>query len=350
MKIAVATIALNEEQFVTRWAESCADADYRFILDTGSTDKTPMEIIWNDTIHYAYQEFTPWRFDHARNNIWQHIPEDIDYVIWLDMDEILAPGWREALEKTPAHITRPRYKYIWSWNDDGTEGLVYAGDKICSRHNYQWRHPVHEVLQPVGITETQQFVDGLEIHHHPDHTKSRSQYLPLLQMAVAEDPMDDRNQFYLARELYFQGQYGLAQYHFMRHLDLSLWNPERAASHRYLAKMRPVAAEFHLHRAISEDPTRRESWYALACHYHTVEDWTALRFACEMGYRTTVKPLDYLCESDAWGWQFHDLFALAYHHTGDHEKALWHGATAFNLNPTDERLKNNLKWYSPDRL
>jgi hypothetical protein len=37
MKIAVYTIALNEEQHVQQWADSCIDADYRLILDTGST-------------------------------------------------------------------------------------------------------------------------------------------------------------------------------------------------------------------------------------------------------------------------------------------------------------------------
>ena len=344
MKIAVCTIAKNEQQFVTRWAKSCDDADYRFILDTGSTDHT-VSRAWDNNVIIGQKVFTPWRFDHARNAIWEHIPLDVDYVIWLDMDEVLAPGWREALEKTPPHITRPRYKYTWSWNDDGTEGLTYGGDKICSRHGYTWKHPVHETLKPVGIIETQHFVDGLEIHHHPDSTKSRSQYLPLLKMAVEEDPTDDRNQFYLAREYFFNGQHALAQYHFMRHLDLSIWPPERAASHRYLAKTRRDAKEFHLYRAIAEDPTRRESWYALASYYHTVEDWTALRFACEMGYRTTVKPLDYLCESDAWGWQFHDLFALGCHHTDDSDGAFFHGSLAVSLNPSDERLKQNLQWY-----
>jgi tetratricopeptide (TPR) repeat protein len=344
VKIAVCTIAKNEQQFVTRWAKSCDDADYRFILDTGSTDHT-VSRAWDNNVIIGQKVFTPWRFDHARNAIWEHIPLDVDYVIWLDMDEVLAPGWREALEKTPPHITRPRYKYTWSWNDDGTEGLTYGGDKICSRHGYTWKHPVHETLKPVGIIETQHFVDGLEIHHHPDSTKSRSQYLPLLKMAVEEDPTDDRNQFYLAREYFFNGQHALAQYHFMRHLDLSIWPPERAASHRYLAKTRRDAKEFHLYRAIAEDPTRRESWYALASYYHTVEDWTALRFACEMGYRTTVKPLDYLCESDAWGWQFHDLFALGCHHTDDSDGAFFHGSLAVSLNPSDERLKQNLQWY-----
>jgi hypothetical protein len=40
MKIAVATIAKNEEQFVKRWAESCKEADYQILVDTLSTDAT----------------------------------------------------------------------------------------------------------------------------------------------------------------------------------------------------------------------------------------------------------------------------------------------------------------------
>ncbi len=40
MRIAVYTIALNEEKHVKRWYESAKDADYLLIADTGSTDKT----------------------------------------------------------------------------------------------------------------------------------------------------------------------------------------------------------------------------------------------------------------------------------------------------------------------
>ena len=40
MKIAVYTIALNEESNVQQWYDSAKDADYLLIADTGSTDKT----------------------------------------------------------------------------------------------------------------------------------------------------------------------------------------------------------------------------------------------------------------------------------------------------------------------
>lgn len=350
MKIAVATIALNEAKHIERWFNSTDDADYRFVLDTGSTDGTldylhDFNAYAPERIGYAQQVFTPWRFDHARNAIWDHLPDDIDFVIWLDMDEVLAPGWREALEAIPEGVTRPRYKYVWSWKPDGSEGLVYGGDKICTRRNYTWVHPCHEVLTPVGIAETYHWVDGLEIHHHPDPTKSRAQYFGLLKLAVEEKPADARNQFYLAREYFFHDEHGLAQFHFSKFLQLSNWPPERAAARRYIARMRPDHAEGILFQAVSEDPSRRENWFALAKLYYDRRDWLAVRACCDMMFRVQQKPMDYLCDPDAWGWEPHDLMALASWNLGDITTARQHGEIAVSLNPNDERLQANLHWY-----
>lgn len=343
MKIAVATIAKNEEQFVERWAESCQEADYRILVDTLSTDATV--VISNKMgVETHIRKIDPWRFDHARNHAMSLIPNDADYVIWLDMDEVLQPGWRQALETIPEGVTRPRYKYIWSWNKDGSEGLTYGGDKIHARHGYKWKHPVHEVLKYDGV-ENQYWVDGLEIHHHPDDTKSRSQYLPLLKLAVEEEPSDDRNQFYLAREYFFHGQHGLAQYHFSEHLKLSRWNPERAASHRYMAKMRPDAAEHHLYLAVAECPDRREAWVELAQLYYNRQDWVRCKSACERALIITEKPLDYLCEAFAWGSLLHDLMAYSSYRLGFQEEAEKHGLLALSMEPNNERLQNNMKFY-----
>ena len=343
MKIAVYTIAKNEEQFVQRWADSCADADYRLILDTGSTDDT-YSVAYSAGIDIHQQVFTPWRFDHARNYALSLVPEDVGICIALDMDEVLQPGWREALEAIPEGTTRPRYKYVWSWNADGTEGLVYGGDKIHTRHGYRWKHPVHEVLHPIW-EETQHWTNGLEIHHHPDPTKSRAQYFDLLKLAVEEEPSNDRNQFYLAREYFFHGKHELAQYHFTQHLRLSQWHPERAASLRYIAKMRPTAAEHHLFKAVAETPDRREPWVDLAKVYYERQDWQRCLLAVETALLIQEKPLDYLCEAEAWGWLPYDLGAISAHHLGDTDKAFEYGATAISLNPTDDRLQSNLSFY-----
>jgi len=343
MKIAVYTIALNEEQHVQQWADSCTDADYRLILDTGSTDQTTT-LAHQLGIHTVTRVISPWRFDNARNLALSMLPNDIDICIALDMDEVLVDGWREHLEAVASNVTRPRYKYVWSWNADGSEGLTYGGDKIHARHGYTWKHPVHEVLKPVGDGETQSWC-GLEIHHHPDSSKSRGQYFDLLKLAVEEEPNDDRNQFYLAREYFFHGDYANAFTHFKNHLELSLWGPERAASCRYLSRCEPDKRLYWLYNAVAENSSRRENWFALMQYYYDIKDFYGLCYAASMGLTIENKPLDYLCEADAWGWQFDDLAAIGFHYTGKPNKAMYYGRLALNANPTDKRLKSNMEFY-----
>ena len=340
MKIAVYTIAKNEEQFVKRWANSCRDADFRLILDTGSTDETMSEAL-NCGINVSKEVFNPWRFDVARNKALSLIPDDIDICIALDMDEVLQEGWRECLEAMPKETTRPRYKYVWSWNDDSSEGLVYGGDKIHSRHGYVWKHPVHEVLYPIG-EEVQNWV-GLKIHHHPDSSKSRSQYFPLLELAVEEDPNNDRNRYYLGREYFFYGMNDKAVEQFNRYLELANWAPERAAACRYLYKI--TKDEKYLWMALAEDRNRRETWVLLSQHFYECADWESCKYFASRALRITTKPMDYLCESDSWSWLPYDFLAIASYRLGEFEAAFENGKLALSCKQDDQRLISNLKFY-----
>ena len=98
MKIAVYTIAKNEEQFVKKWYNSAKEADYLLIADTGSTDNT-IELAKKLGINVVSIAINPWRFDDARNASLALLPTDITYCIQLDMDEVLVEGWRQELEK-----------------------------------------------------------------------------------------------------------------------------------------------------------------------------------------------------------------------------------------------------------
>jgi glycosyltransferase involved in cell wall biosynthesis len=350
MKVAVYSIALNEEQFVQPWYESAKEADYLLIADTGSTDGT-VALAKSLGIHVVDISIKPWRFDDARNASLACIPDDIDYCIALDLDEVLVPGWREQLNSVPTQTTRPRYKYTWNWKEDGTPGLQYGGDKIHSRHGYRWKHPVHEVMITDRITEVQNWV-GLEIHHHADSTKPRSQYLPLLEQSVKEDPSDDRNAFYYARELFFYGRFEESEQEFKRHLSLpkAVWKPERAASMRYIAKLQgdyQTAWDWFL-KAHQEDPGRREPLVDAAKLLYENEAWTACLQAAEKAIAISEKPLDYLCEEFAWGSAPWDYAAIAAYRLGNFEKALTYGTKAVELNPNDPRLIANLAFYSKE--
>ena len=345
MRIAAYTITKNEEQFIKRWADSCVDADYRLVVDTGSTDNTAQVAVENGC-EVQFITVRPWRFDDARNASLALIPDDIDICIALDADEVLQPGWREALEKIGPNVTRPRYKYVWSWNADGSEGLVYSGDKIHSRFGYRWKHPVHEVLTPT-IEEVQGWCD-LVIHHYPDNTKPRSQYFPLLELAAKESPNCDRTAHYLAREYYFHYRFKEAAQEFKRHLSLpsAVWKPERARSMRYLAKCLPNEAEEWLLRATLEDPGRRENWVDLASYYYNHQYWPECNYAVGRALRITERSLDYLSEAEAWGAYPYDIGSIAAWHVGLTDTAIERVQKAIELDPSNQRLIDNLEWMS----
>ena len=346
-KVAIYAIALNEEQFVERWYESAKDADYVLIADTGSTDRT-VEIAESLGINVVHIKVMPWRFDDARNASMAALPDDIDMCITLDLDEIITPNWKKPLEDMWRRgITRPKYKHIWSWNEDGTPGVEFAYDHIHTRKGYRWRHPVHEALYPYGIEEVQEFTSEIETHHHPDPTKSRAQYLPLLAMSVKEDPYSDRNAFYYARELYFYGKYDLAKNEFKRHLELptATWAPERAASMRYLAKVDPDNAAQWLSMAIKQAPGRREALVELASVYYNAQQWDKCYDRAKEAISIVEKPLDYLCEEFAWSELPWDLAAISAYNLKKYSEAVEYGKKALEIRPDMDRLKTNLAYY-----
>jgi tetratricopeptide (TPR) repeat protein len=343
-KAAIYTIALNERQFVDRWFESAKDADYLLIADTGSTDGT-VERARELGITVVDIRVNPWRFDDARNAALATLPVDIDMCVSLDMDEVITPGWRNILEEAWSRgVNRPRYKHIWSWNEDGTPGLEFSYDHIHGRKGFRWRHPVHECIYSYGIEEKQEWLDGIETHHHPDPTKSRSQYLPLLALSVQEDPHNDRNAFYYGRELYFYGQYDKAAVELKRHLSLptATWAPERAASMRFIGKSLPEEAEIWFKKATEEAPGRREPFVDLAKLYYQRKDWIHCLEASEAALEIKEKPLEYLCEAESWGFAPYDYASISAYNLGQFDKALDYAQKAVDISPEETRLQDNL--------
>jgi glycosyltransferase involved in cell wall biosynthesis len=353
-KIAVYAIALNEEKFINRWYESAKEADYLLIADTGSTDGTRKTAI-KLGINVIDISIKPWRFDDARNASLAALPADIDMCVQLDMDEILLPGWRQEIENAITKgATRIRYNYTWNWKDKAqtVPSTVFGGDKIHARHGYRWKHPVHEVVTPYGGVVEKQVWTELKLHHHPDDTKSRSQYLPLLELSVQEDPHDDRNAYYYARELFFYRQYEKASKEFRRHLSLprAVWPPERAASMRYLAKIEPQNRAEWLVKAINQAPGRREALVEYAQYLYEEQDWAECFEVALDALAIDTKPMDFLCEDFAWGYLPWDLAAISSYYLGNYKEALRCGIQAVNLDPTNPRLQTNLNFYKQNAI
>ena len=192
MKICVYAISKNEEKFVDRWVDSMQEADEIYVLDTGSTDNT-VSLLKERGVNVSTKIITPWRFDTARNESLKLLPSDTDICVCTDLDEIFLKGWRKKLEAAwQENTTRLRYTYNWKLDENNHPIVSFYSDKIHTITNYSWINPVHEVLTST-IKENFIIVPDITLNHYPDPTKDRSNYLPLLELAVKENPNNDRN-------------------------------------------------------------------------------------------------------------------------------------------------------------
>ena len=362
-KICVYAIAKNEMKFIDRWYNSVKEADYVCVLDTGSTDGS-FEKFKSLGIITAQKNYKTFRFDIARNDSMALIPPDTDICVCVDIDEVFVSGWSKILcSSWNDSVGRARYRYTWNFNPDGSEGVVFMADKVHKYGLFKWKYPVHEVLtETTNKTYETISLPNIQLNHLADNLKSRSSYLPLLELSVKENPLDDRNVHYLGREYMFHGDYKLAIKTLKTHLNLPTanWDAERCASLRYIANCYGNMAEINKKNnksgthftklqekyymlAILECPYVREPYYELALFYYNKKQFLKSAYTFNQMFKINDRFLNYMSTPVCWGSLPYDYLSLCYYELKDYKKAITAVTTAINLNKTDERLKNNLE-------
>lgn len=344
-KVCVYAISKNESKFVDRWYSSVSEADSIYVLDTGSSDDTVSKLRSHGVNVYE-EEISPWRFDVARNRSLELVP-DCDICVCIDLDEVLLPGWRDILESVwNSDTTRLRYNYNWKLVDDKPVVNFYI-EKIHSRYGYKWIHPVHEVLSYDG-DEVFVTTDLITVNHYPDDTKSRSSYLPLLEMSVLEDPNNDRNMHYLGREYMYYGKWEKSIDTLKKHLELPLatWRDERCASMRFIARCyenlgNVLEARSWLDKAMHEAPYLRDPFVERALLEYRLESWDNVILYCLRALDIDSHIKSYINEPFSWDDTVYDLLSIGYYNIGEVSKALFYIDKALEISPNDERLLKN---------
>lgn len=311
MRIAVYAIAKNEAKFAERWMNSMLEADAVFVLDTGSTDGT-QEILRRFGAVVVEQIYSPFRFDVARNASMALVPKEYDWCVCTDLDEVFTRGWRAELERTlkaaddaACFPNSAVCRFVTSWNDDGSPKDTMDFWKIHKNGSVVWKSPIHEYLE--WRTERRKvWCDGFHLEHHPDTTKSREQYLPMLETAVFEDPCP-RHLFYLGREYLYRGRplaaiATLSQY--LMHPNAT-FKEERAYAYRYIGRACRDAGEiqtavrWYVASAREEDSLREGLVeYARMCKENGAVDEAIRALKCALERK--ARPRIFFTEDDCW--------------------------------------------------
>lgn len=348
-KICVYAIAKNEEKFVDRWFNSVKEADYIYVLDTGSTDNT-VDKLKELGVVVDQKIIDPWRFDVARNEALKMVKDDVDICVSIDLDEVLLPGWKDELGKIwDENVTRLHYTYNWSLDDNNRPIISFYSDKIHKRNCYEWIHPVHEVLNYIGDSkEIIKTTNNITINHFPDKNKSRSGYLPLLELSVEENPTDDRNMHYLGREYMFYERWNDCIDTLIKHLNLktATWKDERSASMRFIARSykklkRYDEAKMWLDKAMKETPYLRDSYVERALLEYELNNLNETEKYCIEALKIKTHEKTYVNERFSWDETIYDLLSIVKYNKKDYDKSLYYINKALEINPNNKRILKN---------
>lgn len=274
-------IVKNESQVITRGLDSAKPLiNYWVIVDTGSTDGTQAVIkeCLKDIPGELHER--PWvNFAHNRNEALALAKGKADYVLILDADDqyVLDQGFAlPPLAEDAYHI---------SIQDNGSK---YSRLQLIKNDiGWKWVGVVHEVL--VG-SEAKSYgtLEGITYLRSAGGDRSRDpkkyhKDAALLEAALAENPTNARDQFYLAQSYRDAGEYELALKNYQKRVDLGGWEEEVFFSLFQIARLQEILKRPHetivagYYAAYHYRPSRMEPLYHLARYYRMRGDF-------ELGY------------------------------------------------------------------
>ncbi|HOV20509.1 glycosyltransferase [Ottowia sp.] len=265
-------IVKNEAHVIERCLASARPLiDAWCIVDTGSSDGTQGTIRAlmagiPGTLHER-----PWKnFGHNRTEALQLAhAQGCDYLLFIDADE-----WFDA----PADFAWPRLA------DDAYElpchyaGIVYARCAlVATRLVWRWEGVLHEYLASTPAHQLAALVQPrIVVHHDGARAHDPDTYLKdiaVLQAALAEQPDNARNVYYLAQSLRDAGRLDEARTMYLRRAAMGGWDEEAWHALYQAAKLLdrlqgpPAEVQAAYLAAFEARPTRAEPLVELARHH-----------------------------------------------------------------------------------
>ena len=345
VKTAVYSICKNEIKHIERWVNATQGADYRIVVDTGSTDGSQEKLReLGVTVYQLHLE--PFRFDDARNVALNLLPADADVCVILDMDEVPAPDFFKIVK----YGWQPNWDSAWITME--TAPNRWQRDRLHSRNGWRWKYPCHEVNVWYKQGEpTYGDLSKAVITHMPDNSKSRGHYLEKLQMAVRELPHDARMNSYLTREYFFNAKWDevIASANTMLECTPA-WDVEQAACCRWAAEAcrqlgRKEEATSWVDRGTSILPHEGEPWFYVSMDAYINQDWEKCLDA-SLKVLELPRSTHYCYEAEVWDWKAYDLASIASYNLKHIDEAIVFAQHAAEANgPETERIVRNLDFF-----
>lgn len=216
--LSLCMIVKNEEDVIGRCLECVSDIfDEIIVVDTGSEDKT-RDIVKKYTKNLYYFKWIE-DFAAARNYAFSKATKD--YIMWLDADDIILDKDKEKIKELKINMDKSidmvMMKYNTSFDSDGNVTFSYYRERIFKRSKkFRWIGEIHEVIPLEGNI----IYSDAAISHKKLKNNDPKRNLRIFENMIANGKeLDPRQQFYYARELYYNKRYEDAINTFNNFLD-----------------------------------------------------------------------------------------------------------------------------------
>ena len=364
-KICVYAICKNESKFIDRWVKSLQnEADYVVVLDTGSDDDSVEKLkkyepfVKVEQFDY-FSNLGYFRFDKARNDSLKLVPLDTDICVVLDLDQVPRKGW--------ANILRNRFKegyndirgFIVDHDEEGNITNQWQSKNAHSNSSFWiWDRIIHEGIDYYGNKEDVKMIfdENFIINHYPDQKKDRSLYMKLLNYAVETYPTDAYYGIYHGIELSARYSKQDAAESFRRCLRECNFDNDIEIMYQIYINLAITTDDFDeaiasLYEAKELDIDTRRLYNTMADIYEENGRIDEAIKALETALTIHSNSNDWREDASLYNGLIEDRLSLFYYYQKqDYLKAIEYSVKAMRINPYDERLINNYKFFSEKYL
>ncbi len=352
--ISLCMIVKNEEQTLERCLKSVEGvSDEIIIVDTGSNDRTK-GIAGNFTSRVF--DFT-WVDDFAAARNYSFAQATMDWILWLDADDVLLPEDRTKLLelKTTLNAAIDAVSMIYHTAFDDSNNVIQSGRNLRllrRSKNFVWRGVVHEEL----VTEEKfNYVvsDVVVTHQKPARElgPSRRNLLIYEKHINAGRQLRPRDLFQYALELEANKEYDKAISYYQQYLasdeaevDRSLFALHRLARCYYLIGDLDKEWECTL-KSLELDVPRPEFSCRFAERFLNRNQFRQAIFWYELALQEQGNNGgDWMVDNYPFKtWLPHKQLGLCYYKIGDYHRSLHHNQLAHQYLPHDSGIETNIR-------
>ncbi len=314
-------------------------------MDTGSTDKTKDIARKFTSKIYDFQ----WIDDFSAARNYSFSKATMDYILWLDADDVILPNDRKKLRKLKEtldpSVATVMMKYNYAFDEYGNVTLCFYRERLVKRsHNPVWHDPIHEFIGIQGKTIN----SDICITHKRIHDASDRNLRIFEKMIEQGRPMSARNYFYYAKELYYHNRFEDAIEYFNKFLNSGEgWVEDNINACYHLSICYDnIKDRSNMHksllRSFEYDLPRAEICCQLGTYYIAVEDYKRAIFWYDLATKLK-KPEDswgFILE-DYWGFISNIQLCVCHYNLGNMEESYKYNELAAKYKPDSSLVIHN---------